>query len=543
VEGWFSNYNSFGLRFINVGKVKTLFKIENILVFLILLPAIFLRFYNLGYSDYHGDEHKAFIQLEPGQSLFSFFMAQRKGPLQFVVSYLPYLFTHNFKNELAERLPFALVSVISLLIFYKLIKKITLKTSIALYATALLAFDGFIVGFGRIAQYQNLNLLFSFLSLYYFYDISVKIPDIIPEKIKKSAILGTICFCLSFLSHWDAVYILPVIIYFLAVFLSNKNIQKTQKISIIKQIILYGTVILLPFMVPYTYFLYLSQENQRYFNRRVSLGIFDIKYYKFLIDLYNPYITFWFLSLFGLIGIVSIKKSIPFVIWFLFTFIVFTCFFSKPGTHIYNFVIPGIVLCAIGMDNIASNSPKYLRWLHYLLFTLTFMFFFYQSYRYFVDTSAEYPFDQKNLFTVDPNIIKTSSTGYSGTIVKIISQESPEYSLEQKLPLFGFVHARYWKEINAFVNSENIKNNENCGYVTNEDKVISDWYMDAKYANTGCFYAVGIKNPMNFVKDWSFPQYPQKSLVKTFRNKQVVVKIYKSIQKVKDSNPVTILTN
>ena len=57
-------------------------------VIYIFLVTIGLRFVNLGYSDYQGDEIKALFRSLAGASLLSFLLDQRKGPLQFLVTYL-----------------------------------------------------------------------------------------------------------------------------------------------------------------------------------------------------------------------------------------------------------------------------------------------------------------------------------------------------------------------------------------------------------------------------------------------------------------------
>ena len=49
---------------------------------------IWLRLVNLGYSDYQGDEIKALFLPTVGQGLMKFIFAQRKGPIQFFITYL-----------------------------------------------------------------------------------------------------------------------------------------------------------------------------------------------------------------------------------------------------------------------------------------------------------------------------------------------------------------------------------------------------------------------------------------------------------------------
>ena len=209
-------------------KIKELFKTEYLFILIFLVGSCYLRFKDLGYSDYIGDEHKAFLEVPEGQSTWDFFMSQRKGPMQFLVSHIPYSITGDFRNELAQRLPFSIISVLSVLIFYSLVKKLTKGDLIAFISTFLFMVNGFIVGFGRIAQYQNLNLLFSFLALYFYIDLIEN-----KEELVKSSLLGTLFWCFSILSHWDAVFILPVVVIIFIKYLVRKDLEVASKIKIV----------------------------------------------------------------------------------------------------------------------------------------------------------------------------------------------------------------------------------------------------------------------------------------------------------------------
>ena len=65
--------------------MSLLSKIKPSLIFLIVIFsfALFNRFYNLGYSDYQGDEIKAFFNPKADGDYFKFLIDQRKGPNQF----------------------------------------------------------------------------------------------------------------------------------------------------------------------------------------------------------------------------------------------------------------------------------------------------------------------------------------------------------------------------------------------------------------------------------------------------------------------------
>ncbi len=488
-----------------------------IIAFLIIL-SVPLRFIDLGYSDYIPDERKALITVSENSNLWQFLMSQRKGPVQFLVSYIPYLFTHNFRNELAERIPFALISVAVVVLFYLLVKKITKNTVAAFSAACLLAVNGFIVGFGRIVQYQNLNLLFNFLALIFYSDLLFK-----DKGLFKSSLLGTAFFALSILSHWDAIFIIPMIVYFFGVFLINKKFTGEYKIRLVIYNLILGCVLLLPFLVPYTLNVFTNSENQDYFAKRISSGYSNNSIYLLWIRLYNPFVFFELVATAAAIGAFFFKKSLPFLAWGGISYLLFDLFVRKPGTHIYNFIVPAIILAGLGVALLTRYLPKFLKWLPTTALLLAVSFLYYQTYLLFVDHTKEYPVEQKTYFR---EAIFTKSPNYIAKYLPAL--KTSKYTIDQKIPMFGFPHYRYWNQINNFVNTKNKENGEKYTYITNEDKDFTDWYMDVRYNNANGFYIIGIKRPLSFVGDSSYPQYPNKEIVKTFyKDSEKVVTIYR----------------
>lgn len=497
--------------------------LEILLLSILFVLVVALRFPNLGYSDYIGDEHKAFIQPGVNQSNWDFFMEQRKGPMQFLVSYIPYLFTQDWRNEFAERIPFTVFGTLSIFVFYAFLRKLTKNKYIAFTAAMLLSLNGFIIGFARIAQYQNLNLFFSFLALYFYTDFLR--PS---DKLLRSTLLGTAAFCLSILSHWDAIFVLIPILYFFVSFLRNKEITKEIKQKIVKQNFILGMVLLLPFLLPYVYNQFINEANKDYFVRRVSTGGLSFERYDFLFKLYNPFLVFEFLVFFATVSFVFIRKTWVYVLWFVVNYGIFEIFVRKPGTHIYNFVVPLIILASIGMVYLFEKLPKLIRYLGAFFVLAFFVFFTYQANVIYVDHTIEYPWSQETLFKdiCEPTHNAKGELTSCGKFISYFT--TPEILYDDKAPLFGFPLYRHWDEINAYINTLNRLNNEDFGYITNEVKTISEWYMDADYDGGGDFYIIGVKKPLSFVKDWKFPQISGKRSIMSFENNgEEVVRIYR----------------
>jgi len=482
-----------------------------------LLAAPF-RFIDLGYSDYIGDERKAFIQPLNAQSLQDFFITRRKGPMQFLVSEIPHFITKDFRNEYAQRFPFAVLSVFSVAALYLMIKKLSGDGLAAFISSLLYLVNGFIVGFGRIAQYQNLNLLFNFLSIYFYSDLLFK-----DKKLIRSTFLGTFFFSLSTLSHWDAIFIIPIVSYIFVRFLVNKAHTKDYKLRILLLNFMLGCLLLLPFLIPYLLAFTGLSDNQDYFGRRVDIGFHSLGTYLELIRLYNPFYTLQFVSIAALFGILRFKKALPYILWFVIAFLIFEFLVRKPGTHIYNFVLPVTILAGLGIAGVIHAFPRWTKILPVMLLIPVFTFLGYQSYFIFVDHVDEYPWEQKVYF--EELRTKYPNNNYVKKLPVLIT---PEYTIEQKLPLFGFPHYRHWDDINTYVNSRNDETGEDYGYISNEDKTISEWYMDAKYRVTGGFYIIAVKHPVNFVQVSAFPQFPGKTEERRIMNNDDwVVRIYK----------------
>ncbi|HBY10049.1 TPA: glycosyl transferase family 39, partial [candidate division WWE3 bacterium] len=199
--------------------MKKLIENINLVLFGVMVPAVILRFFNLGYSDYQGDEIKALYLPNEGQNFFSYLMDQRKGPIQFVITYILKFINPDYTNQLLIRLPFAMAGILSVFFLYKLVQMHFGKRA-ALISALLLGSNGFFVAFSRIVQYQSFTILFMILALYML-SLAVKRTD----YKHKGVICAFIFWALGILSHYDAVFIFPFVLYLMSVWL-KRNYKK-----------------------------------------------------------------------------------------------------------------------------------------------------------------------------------------------------------------------------------------------------------------------------------------------------------------------------
>jgi 4-amino-4-deoxy-L-arabinose transferase-like glycosyltransferase len=491
-------------------------RVEFIALTVLLLIVAFSRFYQLGYSDYILDEPGTFmfrgLPEQYDMTSYEFIMSQRKGPLQILVGYIPHLFVGNYNNELAQRIPFSIFNVASVLVFYLLIKRVANNKLVGLLGALLFGINGFVVAFGRVAQYQSLNLFFSILALYLYSHLLVSRHNVV-----KYTLAGTLSYSLSILAHWDAVYILPAIIFIFTKFLRDNGTSRGTKFKVLITNVALGSLFLLPFLVPYLTEYSLNTSNQEYFATRIGFReSFDNAREVFRFKLFNPFLAFELYLIFGLIGLgLDSYNAIKgkgrfagmFTFWFVFTLVVFKFFVPHAGTHIYNLVIPAVALAAVGIKKITDLLPKDFWPVTLITVVLVFFFLYFQSYLVFVDPTKQYPWERE----------------------KILGHKTRKYTHEDNIRhLIGFPLRRNWKEINKYVVGQNEKNGEVFGYISNEEKGISSFYMKVDHRDHDGFYAIGIKRPMSFENDYKFPQIKGKETVHRIKlGDENVVRIYR----------------
>jgi 4-amino-4-deoxy-L-arabinose transferase-like glycosyltransferase len=184
-------------------------KIKFVPILLLVFITFWLRLVNLGYSDYYGDEIKVMWLPERNQSAIEFLYDQKKGPIEFLVTYLVKFRDPDYSNEFLLRLPFTLAGILGIFFFYRLVE-LHFGKKIALYATLLLSINGIFVGLMRIAQYQSFVILFSILTLYAFS------LALLQERWKYTGIYaGVIFWTAALLTHYDGIFIAPFALFLL----------------------------------------------------------------------------------------------------------------------------------------------------------------------------------------------------------------------------------------------------------------------------------------------------------------------------------------
>jgi hypothetical protein len=456
---------------------------------------------NLGYSDYQGDEIKALFRPSDGQTALEFLFSQRKGPIQFFVTYLMSLFDPTYMNQFLLRLPFALAGILAIYFFYKLVK-MHFGDKIALYASLFVSMNGIFVAFSRLVQYQSFTILFFILALYFF-TLTIKKP----KWEVKGWYWGMVFWALSILAHYDGGFIALFALYILVTW--YKQSELSDKIKR-KHILFSGLIfaaMLAVFFVPYVF--HISDSTKLYWANRLTSSGGKISSSIVTFQVYNPLYVLPVFSGLILLSFVKIRKSWPVVLWAVFPLVVWELITDIPGTHIYNYLLPGAILAAFGItvvEDLVTTvfKPLFGGIINKLGLMTLFIFMLLLSHVVFVNNTIEYPW------------VNAKFGEWS------LNRPSPLYHLS----MFGFPYNRGWEEIGEYV-----MENSSGYFSTNERKSIPRFYVPLPKDTTMAGHYISIENPQSFspnftqekAKYWGDRYKPVKII--TVRNK-VVARIY-----------------
>ncbi len=210
----------------------------------LLLVGGFLRFNDLGYSEFQGDEARAVMRAaEVIQGYHDALLSHKKGPAEILIPASSYSLM-NRTNEAAARVPFAIANMAGLLAIFLLGWR--LYHPIAGWATAmLLALDGYFIGFARIVQYQSVVFFTVILVVLVFYRLYRR-----PFDLWRYLTLAAIFMATGLLAHYEAALVaLPVVYLLYAIW--RKGLRPAELGKALIAPIIVGGVMLGVFYIPF----------------------------------------------------------------------------------------------------------------------------------------------------------------------------------------------------------------------------------------------------------------------------------------------------
>jgi 4-amino-4-deoxy-L-arabinose transferase-like glycosyltransferase len=438
---------------------------------LVILAAAFLRFANLGYSEFQGDEIKA---LYPADAAFpDFLFSQKKGPVQFLVTLLVRLATGGYQ-EWVTRVPFALASTASVVVTFYLARD-NWGRPVALLAAALVGTCGLLTAFGRIVQYQSFWLLFVVLTAYLLF----KALGSDSPKLIYTAFLS---YALALLTHYDALTFAPTLALLAGAECWRHRDQLGRRIKHLSLASLIALSIAGLFYLPYT-----RQPNfpsvKVYLIERVSSGrgldTFDRVYE--LLQLYFPPFYLLFTVPFLLLGILLLiwrrrdAASIVLIFWFASVFFFYMLLGGDPRSHVYNYFTPGLLLAAYGMWAVIEFArTSRLRRLLQRAIWIAVGIFACLVYTMLVDHTIEHPWYRKTILGYRlPNLEDRDIDG-----------------------VFGFPYQRGLKEVGALFDSGELKGT----FDSNERDVMADYYFHSVRSRRPDYY-IYVHRPLSLDRE------------------------------------------
>ncbi|MFN2127426.1 MAG: ArnT family glycosyltransferase [Anaerolineales bacterium] len=492
------------------------------LISIIILFAFVLRFVNLGYSNYQREETRAMFLKGKNQSSIEFLLDQRKGPAQFLVSRVVQVINPSYQNQFISRLPFAAASFLSVIFFFLFVKNLY-NDLIAFFSTFFFATNGIIVGLSRIVQYQSLVFFFTTLTL-----ASLVFALKKPKFHVWGLYIGMVSWALALLSHYDGIFIAPMVIYLIYRWIKESAIDLKEKYIhlIISSAISISLVA--AFYIPFIFSI--TQSTLSYFVSRVQVNPLEHKSGSIIIfNGYQPIFAFYlylglavagffavglsalklkgflgeiFKNIPGILTVNNLRTSYILVIWFLFPFVALEVIADDPGTHIYNYLIPLFIIMGIGIWYILPLINLFMRQtpsrvVYFAGLSFIFFLLFTQSYQIFVDHRREYPWESKKYLFWDI-----------------------ELPYKIRLPLYGFPYYRNWEGISRYLAARP----ERMRYVSNEKKEITSYYLPDQRGKKKYMYIIYIRSPQIRVEDM-VPEFS-----KLFRNETPIYTFEKNSQ-------------
>ncbi|MFA6981735.1 MAG: glycosyltransferase family 39 protein, partial [Patescibacteria group bacterium] len=423
--------------------VLKLGKFKLLLLSLVLLISGFLRFTELGYSHFYGDETKA-VYYKKNIGAKEYFLSQRRPPLQFIFSWGTEKLSGGF-DEGAIRLPFAIAGFLcSVLVF--LIIYTAFGYWQGLLSTLIFSTNGFYIAYSRTVQYQSLFLLFGLTALF--------LAVLFWKKPKKTYLVcAGVSMAMALLSHYDAVFFFVPVLYFLFTAPHNKN---TSVIKTLLYFLVPATLIPAAFYVPYFFSTYFTKNTYIYLQQRFSgTGLLPSSSL-FTYFVYNPFKLTALIVLALTIASVLLcgyKKMLPFILWTLVPFIVFEFIFSNPGTHIHNYVLPLLLTAGVGFVAVYEELPKVFMLPVLVLFILNAVL---QSFIFIPHLNRGYPW--------------TDSEYGNVSLAKIPKDK-------YQIFIYGFPYNRGWDQLRDYFKSTKFTVPGGFNYSTNDNGVIGDYYL------------------------------------------------------------------
>ncbi|MBK8046276.1 MAG: glycosyltransferase family 39 protein [Anaerolineales bacterium] len=172
---------------------------------LLLTIAVYFRFADLGAAQFQGDEATAIVYAAAvAQGHEEVIFQHRRGPVDILIPASTMVLT-GAANEAALRLPFAVAALAGVAAIF-LLGGLLFGGLAGWLAALLAAFDGYLVGFGRVMHYESVVVLTAALGVYVLYQLlqdQKAAAATTPGKIRRALLLTALLLATGMAAHYD----------------------------------------------------------------------------------------------------------------------------------------------------------------------------------------------------------------------------------------------------------------------------------------------------------------------------------------------------
>ena len=484
----------------------------------VLLVAGLLRFPNLGYSDFLGDEARALLYASDAiQGYPSALLVHKKGPTEILIP-LGFYTVAGEITEAQARFPFALAGLLGICALYLLGWRM-FGALAGWLASIVLAVDGYFIGFARIVQYQSVVFCMTILVTFALYrQARAKRP--LPAYL----LLAGLFLVGGLYSHYEAIWAVIPGLYLLFVYLQRTKDFGGLLRALIAPLLVTAALLAL-FYVPFVLDEHWAETATYLFDHRIQNTfphnglleffertlIYDSAYYIFFLLAMTVIgqmavlqtawsrtgawiiaaltaaglaVTFFvrpnwivvgetdhtwlFFALATLITVVPHRMSRGVShearlawLWFSVAMVVSLFFIAKPNTHVYGFFMPWALVVGLAGEAVwswlrAGMGMRVARWVALPVAILLFAIFANWTYWIFTYTDVE--------------IFRTWA------INKPAGYWTP-YAIPTRGDLFGLPYKNGWKVIGALYADGTL----DAPFDSNETNRVADWYSHGPY--------------------------------------------------------------
>lgn len=226
-------------------------------LFTLALVGGFLRFPNLGYAEFQGDEARAMLRAAEVLDGFDDSLFQhRKGPTEILLPAVPYALSGRI-DEAAARLPFAFANFCGIFALFLLGWR-WFGLLGAWVAALFVALDGYLIAFARIVQYQSIIFLTVILVLLIMQRLALAAAAarqhgqsaLSNRELTRYLTLAAFLLATGLLSHYEAILVvIPAL--FLLWRLWRNGVGVGRLLAALPLPVLVGAALLAAFYVPF----------------------------------------------------------------------------------------------------------------------------------------------------------------------------------------------------------------------------------------------------------------------------------------------------